>query len=246
MKRLLTAILLTTFLSAFGQTSNRNCVCAESQITNKTEPDTIFYLKNGTPISLCGYKVNGYNPIAYTKFVLAFCLPDTLLYIDIWIASQSCYIRISGDTLLVDEIETETTDKFYLDGLDVVRKSVKAKTVKTTKSVTPIQTVDRIFKDYIKYSESTDSQDDKDAMTEALLAIQKLKSEKDLIVLINVWMYYDPTDFPSRHLVYRNLENSRPESIKAVKTRITNKQEWESDNAAPYSELKDLLEQLDK
>ena len=83
-------------------------------------------------------------------------------------------------------------------------------------------------------------------MTEALQTIQQLKSEMDLIVLINVWMYYDPTDFPSRHLVYKILENSRPESIMAVNTRIANKQEWETDNAAPYSELIDLLEQLEK
>jgi hypothetical protein len=246
MKKILTAIFLTTILSSFGQTGKLNCVCAESQIKADTKPDTIFYLQNGTPISFCGYKVKDSNPPVYLKFVLAFCLPDTLLDIDIWRATQSCYIRISGDTLLVDEIETNTTDKIYLNGLDVVHKTVKTKTVKTTKSVTPIQTVDRIFKDYIKYSESTDSQDDKDAMTKALQALKQSKSETDLIVLINVWMYYDPTDFPSRDLVYKILANSRPESIYAVKTRISKKKNWETDDTAPYSELKDLLKQLDE
>lgn len=237
---------MTSVLSSFGQTGKLNCVCAESQIKADTNPDTIFYLHNGTPISFCGYKVKDSNPPVYLKFVLAFCLPDTLIEIDIWNATQSCYIRILEDTILIDEIETQTTMKFYLNGLDVVRKTAAMKTLKTTKSVTPIQTVERIFEDYIKYSESTASQVDKDSMIEALQTIQQLRSEGDLIVLINVWMYYDPTDFPGRHLVYKILENSRPESIKAVRTRISNKKKWETDNTAPYSELKDLLKQLDK
>lgn len=129
MKILLTAILLTSVLSSFGQTGKRNCVCAESQITSKTEPDTIFYLQNGTPISLCGYKINGSNPIAYTKFILAFCLPDTLLGIDIWTSSQTCSIRILGDTLLVDEFESKSTEKIYLKGLEVIRTKFKTPSI---------------------------------------------------------------------------------------------------------------------
>lgn len=110
----------------------------------------------------------------------------------------------------------------------------------------PIESIKSVFDDYVKYQESTDSQDDKDLMTNSLKSIDKVTEPEDLEILINVWMYYDPTDFPSRNLVYKIFENSRPESVKAVKTRISNKKDWETDETAPYSELNDLLKQLDK
>lgn len=124
MKIFLTAILLTTVLYSFGQISKQNCVCSESQIKADTKPDTIFYLQNGTSISFCGYKVENSNPPIYTKFVLAFCLPDTILDIDIWPASEFCYIRILGDTLLVDGIETKKSEKFYLKDSKIIRKTI--------------------------------------------------------------------------------------------------------------------------
>lgn len=109
----------------------------------------------------------------------------------------------------------------------------------------PILTIKKVFDDYIKNQESTDSQDDEALMTKSIESLNNLTDQNELDILINVWMYYDPTDFPSRNLVYKILENSRPESIKAVKTRIINKKEWETVDTAPYSELKDLLDQLD-
>lgn len=109
-----------------------------------------------------------------------------------------------------------------------------------------VQNIKNIFDDYVKYQESTDSQDDKNLMAKSLESLNKLIDPNELDILINVWMYYDPTDFPSRNLVYKILENSRPQSVKAVKTRISNKKDWETDDTAPYSELNDLLKQLDK
>jgi hypothetical protein len=116
----------------------------------------------------------------------------------------------------------------------------------TIKLEKPILSIKRVFDEYIKAQESTDSQEDKERMTKSLKSIVKLSDSSELDILINVWMYYDPTDFPCRTLVYDILENSRPESIQAVKSRISLKRKWETDNIAPYSELKDLLEQLDK
>lgn len=109
-----------------------------------------------------------------------------------------------------------------------------------------IQNIKNIFDDYVKYQESTDSEDDKDSMTKNLESLNKVTDPNELDILINVWMYYDPTDFPCRNLVFKILENSRPESITAIKTRIKNKKEWEMDDTAPYSELNDLLRQIDK
>jgi hypothetical protein len=109
-----------------------------------------------------------------------------------------------------------------------------------------IQNIKNIFDDYVEYQESTDEQDDKNLMTKSLESLNKLIDPNELEILINVWLYYDPTDFPSRNLAYKILQNSRPESIKAVKTRISNKKDWEKDGSAPYSELHDLLKQLEK
>jgi len=59
------------------------------------------------------------------------------------------------------------------------------------------------------------------------LAIVTDKDELDL--LINVWIYYDPTDYPDIPEIYRILKNNRPHSIQADKNRIDNKKEWETD-----------------
>ncbi len=110
----------------------------------------------------------------------------------------------------------------------------------------PIEAIKKVFDDYVKYQESTDSQENKDLMTNSLKSLDKVKEPDELEILINIWMYYDPTDFPSRDLVFNVLQKNRPESIQAIKTRINNKKEWETDNTAPYSELNYLLKQLDE
>lgn len=108
-------------------------------------------------------------------------------------------------------------------------------------AITAIQT---IFDDYVKHQESTDSKSNKERMTKSLASIKRVTDPNELELLLNVWMYYDPTDYPSQPLLYTILENSKPESIEAVKRRIINKKEWESETSAPYSELQDLLQQL--
>ena len=246
MNKLLTIILLTTFSGALGQTNNRNCVCSESQIKVDTKPDTIFYLQNGTPISFCGYKFKDSHPTIYLKFVLAFCLPDTLLDIDIWNANQSCYIRTIGDTLFVDEIDAKLTEKIYLNGLDIIRKTVKTKTIKTDKKETPIKTVDRVFKSYIKQSENTDSPTNKDAMKNALQLIQTKSDVQGLPLLINVWMYYDPTDFPTRKLIQPIFTKDKKNTLVAIDKRLNKKKKWENKETAPYYDLVSLKDELTK
>lgn len=108
-----------------------------------------------------------------------------------------------------------------------------------------IRNIKAVFEGYVKYPESTDSSADEHLMIKSVEALDKVTDQNELDLLINVWMYYDPTDFPGRNLVYRILENNRPESVTAVKTRISKKKEWETDDTAPYSELKDLLKRLE-
>jgi hypothetical protein len=110
----------------------------------------------------------------------------------------------------------------------------------------PVGLIKRVFDDYVEHAESTDSQEDKDIMSKSLSSLDKVTDPGELDILINVWMYYDPTDFPTRNLVFRVFENSRTESVEAIKARMENKKEWESDDTSPYSELPYLLKKLDK
>jgi hypothetical protein len=107
-----------------------------------------------------------------------------------------------------------------------------------------ISTIQVIFDDYVKHQESTDSKGNKELMTKSLKSIEKVTNPNEFELLINVWMYYDPTDYMDQPLLYTILENNKPQSVEAVKLRIINKKEWESETSAPYSELKDLLQQL--
>jgi hypothetical protein len=108
-----------------------------------------------------------------------------------------------------------------------------------------IETIRIIFNEFISNQESTDTDFNKELMTNSLKSITVVKDKNDLDLLINVWMYYDPTDYPDIPEIYRILKDSRPHSIEAVKNRIDNKKEWETDNTAPYSELQYLLKRLE-
>lgn len=110
----------------------------------------------------------------------------------------------------------------------------------------PIAVIKKTFDDYVSNEESTDSDKSKDLMSKSIKAIGVITSAEDFEILINVWMYYDPTDFPSRDLVYSVLEKNKIESSKAVKNRIKNKKEWESIDSAPFSELNYLIKMLEK
>jgi hypothetical protein len=109
----------------------------------------------------------------------------------------------------------------------------------------PIINIRYVFEDYISYHESTDSEEDKDLMSKSLKSLEVVTSQHELELLINVWMYYDPTDYPDIKEVYRILEKSKPQSIAALKDRIVNKRKWEASGSAPYADLKDLLKQLE-
>ena len=108
-----------------------------------------------------------------------------------------------------------------------------------------IKNIKLVFDDYVKYQESTDSKADKDVMTNSLKSLNTITDLDELEILINVWMYYDPTDFPSIPEIDRILKNNRPQSIEAVKRRIANRKTWESKESAPYSDLKNLLTRLE-
>ena len=108
-----------------------------------------------------------------------------------------------------------------------------------------IDNICKVYRDYIISHESTDSQDDKDIMTNSLKSLTNLTNKDDIDLLISVWMYYDPTDFPDISEIYRILKASRPHSIEAVKNTIDEMKEGEADHTVLYSNVKNLLQRLE-
>lgn len=107
-----------------------------------------------------------------------------------------------------------------------------------------IRTVDRIFDSYIRQNESTDSEDNRIEMELALTSLQAECDIKYFSRLIDVWMYYDPTDFPTRRLVMPILLRDKSEGLKAIEKKIKKKKKWETNDTAPFSDLLSLREQF--
>lgn len=114
------------------------------------------------------------------------------------------------------------------------------------KTETSIQIVKRVFRNYIRFDESTDSPENKAVMEKALRELQITYRSNDLSLLLDVWMYYDPTDFPTRDLINPILHKNKSISLNAVNKRIQKKKKWESVNTAPFSELLSLHDELSK
>jgi|UPI000647F6DB uncharacterized membrane protein YgaE (UPF0421/DUF939 family) len=112
------------------------------------------------------------------------------------------------------------------------------------KNLKPIEVVASIFKDYISYNESVDSEENKQAMKNALETIQKEKKLTRPTLLLNVWMYYDPTDFPMKPLIESILSKHKKVALIAIEERIKHKKKWETIDMAPLSDLAYLKKSL--
>ena len=108
-----------------------------------------------------------------------------------------------------------------------------------------IEIIRRIFKDFIQYEDGIDSYENKEAMKRALKSLPATINENELPLLINVWMYYDATDFPTRELITPIFIKNKKASVIAMKYRINHKKKWESKDSAPYSELIELEKDLE-
>lgn len=109
-----------------------------------------------------------------------------------------------------------------------------------------IKTIDLIFGNYIKQKESSDSEGNKKEMKLALKSLQVKCDMKYFPKLINVWMYYDPTDFPTRDLVLPILLRDKSAGLKAIEKRIRKKKKWEAKDTAPFSDLLSLRDEFKK
>jgi hypothetical protein len=109
----------------------------------------------------------------------------------------------------------------------------------------PVESIKKVFERY-KYTDPTDSKFDMNAMEIGLANLHTISDTATLDLLVNIWMYYDPTDFPTRKLIDTVFKQNKPASIQAVKKRMEIKRKGENENTAPYSALKDLLFELEK
>lgn len=119
-------------LTGYGQTKKVSCDCPKSQYAG-TKADTTFHLSNGKTIVLCGYRNPESSPTDFSEFILSVCGQDTI--IDFWGAVLTCRLKVSKDTLLVQQIvnlptgknfkyqpNVWTTEKIYFRGQKVLRK----------------------------------------------------------------------------------------------------------------------------
>lgn len=108
-----------------------------------------------------------------------------------------------------------------------------------------INKIKYIFDEYLVYQESVESPTNKDIVMESLKSLNSITNSGDLELLINMWMYYDPTDFPTRDLVFNVLKKNKALSKEAIEKRIKNKKEWEDKSTAPFSDLRFLLKEIE-
>ena len=129
--------------------------------------------------------------------------------------------------------------------LSILSFSGFSQSKQTLEITDPYSTIKRIFDTYNEFQESTDSPSNLDSLRQSLKILETSQvSQKDLTLVINVWMYYTVTDFSTIEYTWNVLKAHKEKSIEAVKNRIKNKLNWESENGAPYSDLNGLLKNL--
>lgn len=116
----------------------------------------------------------------------------------------------------------------------------------TTPTDSAIAVIQKIFLSYRKQSENTETEKNKIAFTNAVQSISVVPGPKKLMILVEAWMYYDPTDFPTRNLLEPVFFRYKSATLKAVNKRIKEKRKWEKPDEAPYSDLFSLRVELAK
>jgi hypothetical protein len=135
------------------------------------------------------------------------------------------------------EIESGGQKEIFL-----TRKVTQQKDTLTYKQA--IKNIRDIFEDYKTNEESIESDENKTTMTKSLNSLQSVTDKNDLELLINIWNYYDPTDYSCRGEIYKILLKNKTISINAVTDRMKHRMSWESADLSA-TEFKNLLEQLE-
>ncbi len=232
----------------FGYFEN-HIVLKEKVIENKINEKLVFkiidkesnFKSSPTLLHIFETKNLEFNNITYTLTKISNNQTKLQLSTEFILNSNLRWYGKFWSNLIINDFESNLLKSLK----KVIEKSITDNFINETNNKS-IQNIQKIFENYINNEESTDSPDNKDLMTRSLKSLTKVSNSDDLELLINVWMYYDPTDFPSRELVVDILTKNKPESNEAVIKRMKNKKKWETDEIAPYSDLQGLLIELNK
>jgi len=91
-----------------------------------------------------------------------------------------------------------------------------------------IQVLKGIFEAYTAHEEGIDSEDNKNAVTQHLRRLGTVRRREDLMLLINMWHYYDPTDYSCRQMILDVLLRDKAAAIAALEYRMQHKKRWET------------------
>lgn len=106
------------------------------------------------------------------------------------------------------------------------------------------ETIRNIFKDFLQKEDDIDSREHQEAMKKAITSLPDVIDKVNLPLLINVWMYYDPIDFKGRELIKPIFLRNKQISVAAIRQRIKEKKDFESDETSPFSDLLVLEKEL--
>jgi hypothetical protein len=109
----------------------------------------------------------------------------------------------------------------------------------------PIETVKSIYDNYLHSEHHNESEKDKKEMRIALSELKGSAKEKDLPLLIEVWLYYDVVDFFTQREIEPIFLKQKKATLKAIDYRIKNKKKWEKSDTLPFSEIFELRKKLE-
>jgi len=104
-----------------------------------------------------------------------------------------------------------------------------------------LKVIKQIHTEFISAEEDTDSEDHKTAMNHALKSIKGTLSVKEIDLLIQVWLQYDPMDYPTKDLVFPILKNNIKTTLLAIEKLLKKEIDTES---STFNDLKALKKSL--
>jgi len=104
-----------------------------------------------------------------------------------------------------------------------------------------IKTIRHIYSEFISSEEDTDSEDNKTAMTKAIKSLKDNLSVKEIDLLIEIWLQYDPMDFPTKDLVLPILKKNAKATLLEINKQLKKKIDTESSTFNDVTILKKAL-----
>jgi hypothetical protein len=252
MKRFLLILPALLFITiSYGQTNKSiNSIVVEitkakKAFDNKIEIISFTGIDSARAYSLNktikqNVRVNEQTPIGIHIVEVRFVVGKDKSLMD-FVCEKDPGFGLSGDVLKVLK-KTAT----WVPSLVTVVKPLNKSTITEDTFIykQAIKNIRDIFEDYKTNEEAIESTSNKATMTKSFKSLKNVTNKKDLELLINVWNYYDPTDFSCKTEIYTILKQNKAISIAAVKHRIKHKMSWESDDLSG-TQFKGLLKQLE-